>query len=530
MMSSTELTGQMLIAGEPVRGSGNQIRAFDPKAGQELEPAYSVRRRDRRRCRLRGCRGGLRRTTEPRPPSSAPSSSRRSPTNIEAIANDARRARRRRKRPSRRRASPARSAAPPGSCACSPASCARAAGTARASTPRCPIAPRCPAPTFASASIPLGPVAVFGASNFPLAFSVAGGDTASALAAGCPVVVKAHDAHPGTSELVGRAITDAVAARGLARGHLLAAVRLRPRTRRRAGHRPAHQGRRIHRIPFRRNGARGRRGRPARADPGLRRDELDQPGVPARRCTGQPRRRPRSRVRRLAHAGLGTVLHQPRPGDRRRRPRPRHLHRRRPRRAGETRADRDADPSTSPTAIAAASTGIAGRSRPDRPRRGQRRQPTVCRAALVQLPMRNLPGLGHVAGRGFRLVQPDRALRGCRRDARRRCRASKVSSRPPCTPTSPTTTKHGSYCRSSSSRPGESCSTAGPPASRSATRWCTVGRIPRRRTRSTTSVGTRAIERFLRPVCYQDVPKIAASQRNCRWKPRAACGAASTAS
>ena len=51
--------------------------------------------------------------------------------------------------------------------------------------------------------IALGPVAVFGASNFPLAFSVAGGDTASALAAGCPVVVKAHSAHPGTSELVG---------------------------------------------------------------------------------------------------------------------------------------------------------------------------------------------------------------------------------------------------------------------------------------------------------------------------------------
>ncbi|WP_319783255.1 aldehyde dehydrogenase (NADP(+)) [Oceanisphaera sp. IT1-181] len=57
--------------------------------------------------------------------------------------------------------------------------------------------------------IPLGPVAVFGASNFPLAFSVAGGDTASALAAGCPVVVKAHSAHPGTSELVGRAVAAA---------------------------------------------------------------------------------------------------------------------------------------------------------------------------------------------------------------------------------------------------------------------------------------------------------------------------------
>ncbi|MGK9170184.1 aldehyde dehydrogenase (NADP(+)) [Inquilinus limosus] len=54
--------------------------------------------------------------------------------------------------------------------------------------------------------IPLGPVAVFGSSNFPLAFSVAGGDTASALAAGCPVVVKGHPAHPGTGELVGRAI------------------------------------------------------------------------------------------------------------------------------------------------------------------------------------------------------------------------------------------------------------------------------------------------------------------------------------
>ncbi|WP_146910403.1 aldehyde dehydrogenase (NADP(+)), partial [Halomonas halophila] len=59
--------------------------------------------------------------------------------------------------------------------------------------------------------IALGPVAVFGASNFPLAFSVAGGDTASALAAGCPVVVKAHSAHPGTSELVGRAVQRAVA-------------------------------------------------------------------------------------------------------------------------------------------------------------------------------------------------------------------------------------------------------------------------------------------------------------------------------
>jgi NADP-dependent aldehyde dehydrogenase len=66
--------------------------------------------------------------------------------------------------------------------------------------------------------IPVGPVAVFGASNFPLAFSVAGGDTASALAAGCPVVVKAHPAHLGTSELVGRAVQKAVADSGLPEG------------------------------------------------------------------------------------------------------------------------------------------------------------------------------------------------------------------------------------------------------------------------------------------------------------------------
>ncbi len=66
--------------------------------------------------------------------------------------------------------------------------------------------------------MPLGPVAVFGASNFPLAFSVAGGDTASALAAGCPVVVKAHSAHPGTSELVGRAVQKAVLDCGMPEG------------------------------------------------------------------------------------------------------------------------------------------------------------------------------------------------------------------------------------------------------------------------------------------------------------------------
>src|SRR5205807_6520010 len=67
-----------------------------------------------------------------------------------------------------------------------------------------------PKPDLRRKLISIGPVVVFGASNFPLAYSVAGGDTASALAAGNPVIVKAHPAHPGTSELVGRAIRASV--------------------------------------------------------------------------------------------------------------------------------------------------------------------------------------------------------------------------------------------------------------------------------------------------------------------------------
>ena len=65
---------------------------------------------------------------------------------------------------------------------------------------------------------PVGPVGVFGASNFPLAFSVAGGDTASALAAGCPVIVKAHPAHPGTCELIASAIIKAAATTNMPEG------------------------------------------------------------------------------------------------------------------------------------------------------------------------------------------------------------------------------------------------------------------------------------------------------------------------
>lgn len=75
-----------------------------------------------------------------------------------------------------------------------------------------------PQPDLRIAYRPLGPVAVFGASNFPLAFSVAGGDTASALAAGCPVIVKAHAAHPGTSALTAEVVMAALRTCGLPAG------------------------------------------------------------------------------------------------------------------------------------------------------------------------------------------------------------------------------------------------------------------------------------------------------------------------
>jgi alpha-ketoglutaric semialdehyde dehydrogenase len=75
-----------------------------------------------------------------------------------------------------------------------------------------------PRPDIRRMLLPIGPVAVFGASNFPFAFSVAGGDTASALAAGCPVIVKAHPAHPGTSELVARSVISAAESCGIPSG------------------------------------------------------------------------------------------------------------------------------------------------------------------------------------------------------------------------------------------------------------------------------------------------------------------------
>lgn len=94
----------------------------------------------------------------------------------------------------------------------------RDGGYAEATIDSTGTTPAGPRPDLRRMLVPVGPVAVFGASNFPLAFSVPGGDTASALAAGCPVVAKAHPAHPETSRLTHAIISRAVTEAGLPAG------------------------------------------------------------------------------------------------------------------------------------------------------------------------------------------------------------------------------------------------------------------------------------------------------------------------
>jgi alpha-ketoglutaric semialdehyde dehydrogenase len=213
---SIHLTGQMIIAGVPVTGSGPEVRGFDPAAGAPVEPPY-------RHGDVSDVEAACTAAAEAFPGYRATTSEQRA-LFLEAIADNLE---------ASSTALVARAVTetglPEGRIA---GEVGRTTGQLRlfaavlregswtearidpAQPDRTPL----PRPDIRQRAVPLGPVAVFGASNFPLAFSVAGGDTASALAAGCPVVVKAHDAHPGTSELVGRAIADAVASSGLPAG------------------------------------------------------------------------------------------------------------------------------------------------------------------------------------------------------------------------------------------------------------------------------------------------------------------------
>ena len=216
MPDTSRLTGQMLIAGSPVRGAGTPIRGFNPSTGRQLEPDY--RYGDRSHVDA-ACTAAAAAFADYRSTTAEQRAQflEKIAANIEAIRDGV----------------IARAVAESGLPE------ARITGEVGRTTgqlrmfadvlregswngaridPALPDRKPLPRPDIRQRSIPLGPVAVFGASNFPLAFSVAGGDTASALAAGCPVVVKAHDAHPGTSELIGRAITEAVADAGLPAG------------------------------------------------------------------------------------------------------------------------------------------------------------------------------------------------------------------------------------------------------------------------------------------------------------------------
>ena len=136
--------------------------------------------------------------------------------------------------------------------------------------------PPAPRPDIRRVLRAIGPVAVYAASNFPFAFSVAGGDTASALAAANPVIVKVHPGHPTLSAHVGELVTAALRDRGAPDGTFGLVSGLE--TGRRLSPTPA-SGRRLHRFAARRSRAVRPRGLTARPDPVLRRVGQPQSGV-----------------------------------------------------------------------------------------------------------------------------------------------------------------------------------------------------------------------------------------------------------
>ena len=204
------LTGHMVIGFERVAGTGAAISAVDPRTGERLDPEYRYGGDAEvdRACALADEAFDVYRATSPE----------RRAALLEAIAGKlddltddlVGRATSETGLPVPRLT---------GEVARTTGQLRMFAADLRAAEPFVSVDPAGDAgPEIRQGRVAVGPVAVFGASNFPLAFSVAGGDTASALAAGCPVIVKAHDAHPGTCELVGRAVSEAVREAGLPEG------------------------------------------------------------------------------------------------------------------------------------------------------------------------------------------------------------------------------------------------------------------------------------------------------------------------
>ena len=356
--------------------------------------------------------------------------------------------------------------------------------------------------------IPLGPVAVFGASNFPLAFSTAGGDTASALAAGCPVVVKGHPAHPRTGFLVARAVTRAVEKQGLHAGTF--SFLLGEGCRARPGARHATRGSR-------------RSASPGPAAAGSR-WSLRPPRAPNRsRCTprcprstrssSSPAHSPTATYPRSPTAYVGSltlgcrpVLHQPGPalpprwGRRRRVPR-----RGRRRRVESHRAAAMLTPGIAEAYTDRHRQAPRCRRRPGRgPGAGRRRARAGAAAGASPTLL-----AGPVDRRGLRRLGCRRPLRRHRRPAAAPGVARGPAHRDPARHRRRHGRRRAGCCRSWSSRPAGSCSTAGRPASRSGTPWCTAARSPppptraARRSAASPSSGSsaRSPTRTSRPPC-----------------------------
>jgi len=210
-----DLRGMMLIGGEAVRGGGEAFQAFDPRRGEPLGPAFASAGRDEvdRACALAEAAFDTYRATSHAQRAAflegvAANLAEAGGAIVERAMAETGLPRPRLEGELVRTTGQLRLFA----------AVLRDGGYLDARIDRALPGRVPPRADLRLTHAPLGPVAVFGASNFPLAFSVAGGDTASALAAGCPVVVKAHPAHPGTSELAGRAVAKAVAEAGLPPG------------------------------------------------------------------------------------------------------------------------------------------------------------------------------------------------------------------------------------------------------------------------------------------------------------------------
>ncbi len=276
-----------------------EIRGFDPRTRAATRTRLPVRRQSPTSTPPPLLPPRPSPPTGPPRPSSAPSSSRPSPPTSKPSGETLDRPRRRRERsaggPHHRRGRPHHRSAAAVRRAC----CARAAGTAPASTPRCPTVPRCPAPTSASASSRSARSRVFGASQLPA--GLLGRRRRHRLGPGGRLPRGRQGPRRAPRHLrdsSARAITEAVADAGLPAGtfsllfgsgpDLGIALVTDPRIKAVGftGSRTA------------RNGSGRRGGGPPRAHPGLRRDELHQPGVPARRRAEHPRRRTRQGVRR----------------------------------------------------------------------------------------------------------------------------------------------------------------------------------------------------------------------------------------